>query len=328
VSEAGISTNATPPTNGWSTRFEIFGQSQMQQQDARTNMVDSGYFSVLHIPLEAGRFWSHDEVMRGARLALVNRTLAQRYWPHGNALGQQIRVPELKSIPPYQAAVPNSDGWMQIVGVVSDARDDGLGKPVKPAIYVPFSVQMVMWTQILVRARGEPLALLRAVRGKVHEVDPDQQVIGEVRNLDQWIANEPEFVGARLSMILLAGFSILALALSAFGLYSVVSHVVAQRTNEFGIRMALGAQRGDVLRLVLGSTAVTVGWGLAAGVVVSLVLSHVLAARFAVPGIESSSDPRILAGVIVLLGGAALAACLLPARRASSIDPMIALRFE
>ncbi len=203
--------------------------------------------------------------MRGARLVVVNRTLAQRYWPKGNAIGQQIRVPQLKAEPPYQAAVDGSDGWLQIVGVVPDVRDDGLGKPVKPGIYVPYSVQMGMWTQILVRTRGEPLAILRAVRGKVHEVDPDQQVIGNVQNLEQWITNQPEWVGARLTMILLGSFAVLALALSAFGLYSVVSHVVAQRTNEFGIRMALGAQRGDVLRLVLRSTAITVGCGMAIG---------------------------------------------------------------
>jgi len=257
-------------------------------------------------------------------MALVNQTLAQRYWPQGNAIGQQVRVPELKAEPPYRTAVAGSDSWLQIVGVVSDARDDGVGKPVKPAIYVPYTVQMVMWTQILVRTRGEPLAILRALRGKVHEVDPDQQVIGQVRNLDQWITTQPEFVGARLTMILLASFAILALALSAFGLYSVVSHVVAQRTNEFGIRMALGAQQGDVLRLVLRSTAVTVGCGLAVGVVVSFYLSRVMSNWTQ----QTSSDPRILAGVILLLAGAATAACLLPARRASSIDPMVALRSE
>lgn len=329
VVAAGISTNATPPWNGWDTRFEIFGQSQMQEQQVRTNFVDPAYFAVLHIPLTSGRLWTHDEIMRGARLALVNQTLAQRYWPAGNAVGQQIRVPELKADTAYRASVPGSDGWLQIVGVVSDVRDDGLGKPVKPAIYVPFSVQMVMWTQILVRTRGEPLAILRAVRGKVHEVDPDQQVIGQVRNLDQWITDQPEWVGARLTMILLGGFSILALALSAFGLYSVVSHVVAQRTNEFGIRMALGAEPGDVLRLVLSSTAITVGCGLICGLVLSLVLSRVLASSALLPGTQQiSADPRILAGVILVLALAAMSACLLPARRASTIDPMTALRCD
>jgi predicted permease len=324
VTSAGISTNATPPWNGWQTRFEIFGRSDSQELSARTNFVSPEYFSTLHIPLAAGRVWTHDEIMRGARLALVNQTLAQLYWPQGNAVGQQIRVPALKAQPPYQVAVAGSDGWLQVVGVVSDARDDGLGKPVKPGIYVPYSIQMAMWTQILVRTRGEPLAILRAVRAKVHEVDPDQQVIGQVRNLDQWITSQPEWVSARLTMILLGSFSILALALSAFGLYSVVSHVVAQRTNEFGIRMALGAKPGDVLRLVLGSTAITVGCGLAIGVVLSFVLSRALSSWTT----QASGDPRIVAGVILLLAGAATVACLLPARRASSIDPMTALRFE
>lgn len=329
VVAAGISTNGTPPSNGWNMRFEVFGQTQTQDQDSRLNFVDPQYFSVLHIRLESGRLWAQSEVMRGARLALVNRTLAQQYWPRGNVLGQQIRVPELKSNSAFQLTVPNADAWMQIIGVVSDVRDDGIEKPVKPAIYVPYSVNMEMWTQILVRTRGEPLAILRAVRGKVHEVDPDQQVEGQVRNLDQWITNQPEFVGARLSMILLAGFAILALALSAFGLYSVVSHVVAQRTNEFGIRMALGAERGDVVRLVLGSTAITVGCGLGIGVAASLALSRPLAARL----LESESPQSfgnlgLFAGGVVVLAAAAFVACLLPARRASSIDPMSALRFE
>jgi ABC-type antimicrobial peptide transport system permease subunit len=213
---------------------------------------------------------------------------------------------------------------MQIMGVVSDVPDDGLGKPVKPAIYLPFSVQMGMWTAILVRSRGEPLAILRAVRAKVHEVEPDQQVDGLIRDLDQFITSRPEWVGARLTMILLGAFSVLALALSAFGLYSVVSHIVAQRTNEFGIRMALGAQPGDVLRLVLRSTAVTVGCGLAVGVVLSYALSRVLSNWTK----QTSSDPRIIAGVILILAAAATVACLLPARRASSMDPMTALRFE
>jgi putative ABC transport system permease protein len=329
VVSAGISNNANPPSSGWETRFEIFGQSQLQEQQAHTNFVSSEYFAVLRIPLVTGRLWNHQEVMRGARLALVNQTLAQRYWPQGNAVGQQIRVPELKPQSLYQANVAGSDGWLQIVGVVSDARDDGLGKPVKPGIYLPYSMNMWMWTQILVRTRGEPLSILEAVRKKVREVDPDQQVEGQVRSLEQWIRSQPEWVGARLAMILLAAFSILAMALSAFGLYSVVSHIVAQRTNEFGIRMALGAQPGDVLRLVLRSTAVTVGCGLAVGLVLSYALWRVLAASGLVSETpQASGDPRILAGVILVLAAAATAASLVPARRASSTDPMRALRCE
>ena len=321
---AGISTNATPPANGNETVFEIFGRNANQEQTARTNFVSPEYFTVLHIPLAAGRLWSAAETLRGARLALVNQTFARQYWPNGDAIGHQIRVPQLKAMLPYSPAAPESDNWLQIIGVVADARDDGLRTPVRHGVYVPYAISMRMFTQILVRARGEPLALLREVRREVNSVDADQQIIGNPRDLEQWITNRPEWAGARLATILLSGFSVLALALAAAGLYSVVSHAVVRRTNEFGIRMALGAQSGDVLRLVFRSTAVSVGAGVAAGVILSMALARV----FATWTQETSRDPLILIGVMLLLALAAAAACLIPARRASSIDPMTALRYE
>lgn len=321
---AGISTNATPPSNGFDARFEIFGQSALQEQQARTNFVNPDYFTVLRIPLATGRMWTRPETMRGARLALVNQTLARQYWPKGSAIGQQLRVPQLKAQLPYSPAAPDSDSWMQIIGVVADARDDGLRKPVKPAIYVPYTISMRMFTQILVRTRGEPLAMLRAIRREVRSIDTDQQVMGDPQDLEHWIIRQPEWAGERLATILLSGFSVLALALAVFGLYSVVSHAVARRTNEFGIRMALGARSGHVLRLVFASTAASVGAGLASGVILSVILARV----FATWTQETSGDPLILVAVMLLLSGAAAAACLLPARRAFSIDPMAALRYE
>ena len=321
---AGISTNATPPSNGMDARFEIFGQSALQEQQARTNFVSPEYFTVLHIPLVAGRVWTQAETMRGARLALANQSLAQQYWPKGSAIGQQIRVPQLKAQLPYVTTSPGSDGWLQIIGVVADSRDDGLRKPIKPGIYVPYTISMRMSTQILVRARGEPQALLRAVRQEVRSIDADQQVIGNPQDLEEWIVRQPEWAGERLATILLSGFSVLALALAVFGLYSVVSHAVARRTNEFGIRMALGAESGDVLRLVFASTAASVGAGLALGLILSLILARVSAIWIQ----ETSRDPLILIAVMLLLSAAAAAACLIPARRASSIDPMAALRYE
>jgi putative ABC transport system permease protein len=324
VVDAGISTNGTPPSNGWVLPFEIFAQSKPQALQAHTSFVGPEYFTVLHIGLAAGRLWTPAEVQRGAHLALVNQTLARQYWPGGDALGQQIRVPLLKAEPLESVTAPGSDGWLQIIGVVKDARDDGLDKPVKPAIYVPYTLNLRLWTQILVRARGAPLALLQAVRRQVYSVDADEQVMGNTQDLDQWIAQRPEWAGARLISILLTGFSILALALAVFGLYSVVSHAVMRRTNEFGIRMALGAQGGAVRRLVFASTAISVGAGLGAGLILSVVLNRVLAAWIQ----ESSRDPVILTAVVLLLAGAAAAACWIPARRASLIDPMAALRCE
>jgi predicted permease len=324
VVSAGISTNATPPENGSTTKFEILGKPAPEEQEVRTNFISPEYLTVLHIPLLQGRVWDRAETMRGARVAMVNQTMARQYWPKGDALGQQIRVPQLKGEPPYSPAAPESDRWLQIVGIVADARDDGLRNPVKPAIYVPYTMRLRMFTQILVRTRVAPLTVLRAVRAQVHAINPDQQVMGDVRSLEQWITGQREWAQERLVAMLFSAFAVLALALSVLGLYSVVSYIVAQRTNEFGIRMALGAGRKHVLRLVFASTAISVGSGLGAGVLLSVALNSVLA-KWAE---GSSLDAAILLGVVAVLVTAATFACLLPAHRASSIDPMAALRYE
>ncbi|HEY3938201.1 MAG TPA: ABC transporter permease [Bryobacteraceae bacterium] len=324
VVTAGISTNATPPSNGWSTPFEIFGRPPGPQQDLRANFVSTGYFSVLHIPLRQGRFWDQQEMQRGARLTVINQTMAAQYWPRGDALGKALRLPDLKSEPPFSPAVPGSDSWLQVIGIVADARDDGLLKPVKPAVYLPFSLSMHVWTQILVRTRGEPLAILNRVRAEVKAVDPDQQVFGQVRDLEQWIQHEPEYSYERLVAALFSGFSLLGLVLAAVGLYSVVSYSVAHRTNEFGIRVALGATRKQVLQLVFASTIGNVLLGLVCGVAFSLALSRFLA-RWAEGSVQ---DPLLFFAVTALLVLTAALAAFIPAHRASSVDPMVALRYE
>jgi putative ABC transport system permease protein len=324
VVSAGISTNATPPSNGWDQAFEIFGAAQNPKEQLRANFVSSGYFTVLRIPLLQGRLWDANEIARGARLAVLNQTMARRYWPNGDALGKQVRLPELKAEPPFSQAVPESNGWLQIIGVVADARNDGLRKPIKPSVYVPFTLRMGVWTQILVRTHGKPLATLNAVRAQVKAVDPDQQVFGRTRDLEQWIEFENEFAYGRLVAALFGGFSLLALALAAAGLFSVVSYGVSQRTNEFGIRMALGATRGHVLRIVFGSTALSVIGGLAGGAVLSLTLERFLQ-RWAE---GSSQNVTIFAAVTGLLAGTCALATLIPARRASAVEPMEALRYE
>jgi ABC-type antimicrobial peptide transport system permease subunit len=208
--------------------------------------------------------------------------------------------------------------------VVGDARDDGLRKPIKPAIFVPYTMHMEMWTQILVRTQVPPLAILNRVRAEVKAVDPDQQVFGQVRDLDQWIQREDEYAYGRLVAALFSGFSILGLALAAIGLFSVVSYAVAQRTNEFGIRMALGATRGHVLQLVLRSIVRSVAGGLVCGLVLSLISKDLLS-KWAE---GSVTNPVAFAAVTLLLALTSASAALLPARRASSVDPMDALRYE
>jgi predicted permease len=322
VVAAGISTNATPPSNGGDTRIEILGNSG-EKPEARLNFISPEYFPLLRIPLAQGRLWDHAETMRGAQLAVINQTMAHQYWPNGNAIGQQVRIPNLKGEPPYSPGAPGSDGWLQIVGVVADARNDGLRNKIKPSIYVPYTLRLRMFTQILVRTQVPPMSILRDIRAQLVQVDPDQQVM-RVRDLEAWITGQTEYAQQRLVATLFGVFSILALVLAAVGLYSVVSYGVATRTNEFGIRMALGAKAADVFRIVLSSTALNVGGGLAIGLLLSIAFDK-LATKWVM---ESSRDPLILAGVTLLLILAAALACFVPARRAASVDPMEALRYE
>jgi len=189
---------------------------------------------------------------------------------------------------------------------------------------VPYTIMMPVWTQILVRTRVPPLTVLRAVRQQIHAVDPDQQAFRNVRDLDGWIRTEPEWEQGHLVATLFAGFAILALALAATGLYSVISYAVNQRMGEFGIRMALGARRKDVLLIVFRSAVTSVTGGVLAGVVLTIALHRVLA-RWIQGG---SLDALVFVGVILLLVVTAGLSCFIPARRASSIDPVVALRYE
>ncbi|MGC1088982.1 MAG: FtsX-like permease family protein, partial [Candidatus Acidiferrum sp.] len=235
----------------------------------------------------------------------------------------QVRLPAMKDEPPYSPAAAGADGWLQIVGVVTDVRDDGLRNPVKPAIYIPYTLQMRMFTQILVRTQVPPLSILHSIRERLVQIDRDQQVM-RVQDLEQWIKNEPDYSRQRFVATLFGIFSVLALALAAVGLYSVVSYGVATRTNEFGIRMALGANRSDVFRIVFSSTALNVAAGLIAGLLLSVAFDK-LSTRWVM---ESSRNPWILAGVTLVLLATAAIACFVPARRAASVDPMVALRYE
>jgi hypothetical protein len=323
-----ISSNATPPSNGFNTKFEIIGKPASEDQSLQFNMVSPEYFPALRIPVKQGRIWNLDENHRGASMMVINQTLARKFFPNGDAIGSSLKMPEVTARPPYLLTAPGADqGPFLIVGVIGDKLDDGLSNPIKPEAFVPFTSAMGMYTQLLVRSEVPPLSLLHAVSAKVNSVDHDQQTNGNPRDLEHWISEEPEWARGRLVAWLFGAFAALALALAAVGLYSVVSYTVVQRTNEFGIRMALGGTRSHVLRIAFRSTVSSVGIGIAAGLALSLALSRVMG-HWAEESKASSHDPLLLAASALTLVLVAALACTSPARRAAGVDPMTAIRYE
>ena len=333
VITAAISTDATPPRNGWIMGFEVLGKPMAPGAGAlfdssgseigSVNLIGPEYFAALRIPVLAGRIWSDAENNKGAHVAVINRTLAQRYFPNGDAIGHSLRSGGLEGNPATVLSPPNIGAtWFQIVGIVGDARNDGLRSAPRPSIYVPYTFSMGEGTEILVRSEVPPLTLLRAVREQLRAINPDQ--INGADDLETRLTYEPEWQQEHIAAWIFGAFAWLALALAAIGLHSVASYTVAQRTNEFGIRLALGAQRGDLLRIVFRSALGSMGAGIFAGVALSLALSQIIA-KWAQ---GNARDPVILLAGTIILGLVSALACAIPARRASKVDPLVALRFE
>lgn len=324
VTMTAISETATPPSAGWITRLDFQGRKALDAQLANVGFVNQTYFSLLGIPLLQGQLWDEDENRSAQPLVVVNQTLAKRYFPQDDAIGQSVRIPELIQQPPYLLDGPSTDGaWFRIVGIVADKRNNGMREPILPEIYLPFTHSMDQSVLILVRSNEAPLNLLHSLVKQIDTINPEQSVHDNIRDLDQWITTQPEWQQERLVAWLFGGFAILGLALATAGLYSVVSYTVAQRTGEFGIRMALGAQRAHVLLVVYKSILVSLIGGITIGLSLAFALDKVLAHWAGI----GTRDPIILAAVTSLLGLVAALACALPAIRASRVDPAIALRY-
>ncbi len=313
-----------PPFGGAPGPFDILGKQSKQPPQAITSLVSQQYFATLKIPLLSGRIWNQTENQRGDFVAIVNQTLAQRYWPNGDAIGHQIRVSALKDDGrPLSAASPQSGEWRQIIGVVADSRNDGLERSIAPAIYVPYTTFMWDSTELLVRTAGTPLAFVHAIRVALQSVSSDQRT-SQIDDLEEILRHQPIWTQQRLFSILFSFFAGLALALSLVGIASTVSFAMARRTNELSIRMALGAKRSHIVWIVVRATLATVGGGIVVGVILNLALEKTL--RHWTPG--SVFALWMEAGVALLLLICATITCLLPAKRAANIDPMQTLRCE
>ncbi len=313
--QSAAATNYLPLTGFWGTTdFVIDGQSPRdgsQKPTADSRLVSPGYFSTMGISVLAGRDFTASDRTGSEQVAIINRTLAHRYFGNADPVGKIVDAGEAE----------HPERW-RIVGVVADVKAFGPEEPAHADLYRPLAQISFPLLGFVVRTAGEPSTLLKAGQQSLWDVDKDLPVFDA---MPMSVLAEQSVTLRRTSTILMAGFAVLALILAAVGLYGVMAYSVVQRTHEIGVRVALGAKHGDVLRLVLrsGMFLVIMGEiiGLAVGSLSARMLSSVL---FGV----TASDPRALAVALAVLSLTALVALYLPARRAAKIDPMLALRYE
>jgi len=311
------STSVVPLTGGGNTiRFVIEGRPTSAGHEGECDIrdVSDGYFSMMGIPLVAGRFFNDaDDTPAGPTRVIVTQAWVKRNLPGEDPIGKRIRF-----------TFSSSEPYRQIVGVVGDIAEAGLDSASESILFAPFRQGPDRFYSYIVRTAGEPGAAIGAARAALRTIDP-QLITILPSTMDQIIAQSPSVFLRSYPSLLIGSFAGLALILAMVGLYGLISYSVSQRTRELGIRMALGAQPGDVLRLVLEEGARLIAMGLGAGVFAAVTLTQLM--RSLLFGV-SPVDPVTFTGVALLLTLVATAACYIPARRAMRTDPLSALRYE
>jgi putative ABC transport system permease protein len=303
---------------GSATAVHVLSQperSVMDLPEAAVRVIGRDYLPTMQIPLHAGRTFNEQELTEERHVVIINQAFANQYLKGVNPLGQKAVI--------YMKSLEESKNTpSEIIGVVGDVRQMGLDTPAEPTVYWPHPELVISEMTIVVRTANEPLALVSAVRNELQQMDPEQP-IAAISTMDELLAGT--LSRSRFTMLVLGVFAALALILACVGIYGVIAYSVTQRTQEFGIRMALGANRGDVFRLVLGQGTRLTLLGIGLGIVAALIVTRLMATLLY--GV-SATDPLTFTAVALLLAVVALAACYIPARRATRVDPIVALRYE
>jgi putative ABC transport system permease protein len=275
-------------------------------------VVSPNYFKTIGARLVKGRDFSESDLQEATPVAIISELTARRYWPNEDPLGRRVR-----------RDISNADApWLTIVGICSDVKQSWFDKETRPQLYLPYSQSPQPRMSFILRTAVDPMSLVAATRSQIFAVDRDQPV-DNVKTLARLFVDEMSPL--RFAAVLMLVFGMIALVLSAVGVYSVMSYWVAQRTHEIGVRMALGAQTGDVLKLILGQGIRTALLGLAIGLPLALGLGRIMTSMLF--GIVSL-DYTIFIGLVWLLAVVASLSSYIPARRAMRVDPMVALRHE
>jgi putative ABC transport system permease protein len=312
VSAAGM-VQSIPMRGDYVLSFEVQGRPPAKNGEgpsANHRSVSPGYFKALGVPLLRGRTFTERDSEKAPMVAVVDEAFVARHFPEEDPIGRGIDIGN------------GTDGFYEIVGVVGNVHHEGLDANPEPTMYVPFRQDVFSTMWILARTDGDPVQLAPAVRQTVRDIDPSLPAYS-ISPLADIVSDS--VAQRRFSMLLLGLFALIALFLAAVGLYGVVAYSVGQRTQEIGVRMAIGAERGDVLRMVLGGGMKLALVGVALGIGVSLLATRTVASMlFEV----TPFDPASYAATAALLLAIAALACYVPARRAMSVDPIAALRQE
>ena len=285
-----------------------------QLPNAAFTPVSANYFETMGIRLLGGRVFSEAEMTDSPPVTVINETLARRLWPGEDPVGKRLK----------QGLAESQAAWREVVGVVADVKLYGVQHDAPMHAYLPLAQRNSSYVGLVVRTAGDPLALAKTVERAIHSIDKDLPV--RSRSMDQILGNA--IARQRLTMMLLAGFALLALVLAAVGIYGVMAYAVGQRTHEIGIRLALGAQTSNVLRLVVRQGMLLAGMGCIIGVAAALALAKLITSFSGLLYGVTATDPATFALIALLLLVVALVACWIPARRATKVDPLVALRYE
>jgi putative ABC transport system permease protein len=316
---AASETTTVPPFGGIRSDIEITGKTHAEKWEAIFSLCSEGYVPTLQVRLLRGRTFSEMEVNSARKVAVVNQTLVNKFFGHEDPIGKLVKINMLENLPDS----PVKDPVFEIIGVISDARNQGLRDPAMPEVLVPFTITGTFDRAILVRTSVPPMTLLNNIQREIWAVDRNIALssAGSLQGyMMQFMYAEPRF-----SVILLGVFAGVGLVMVAIGVFSVIAYTVSLQTHEIGIRMALGAGRADVLRMVLRAGLQLLGMGVGVGLLVSFGVTSVIASQLL--GV-SPRDPVTLGSVVAVVAVVGLAACYFPARRGTRIDPIVALRFE